>query len=239
MLRFNKNRLASAFDRFYLEAGTSSAYLKFCHEVHGQDIFQFNLMDKDQYSILGRFAGIIPGSKILDLGCGPGRLTNYLFGDLDASIYGIDISIKAIEMAKLSNKNVQFIVGDIERPPFKREKFTHIFALDSLYNLPNVPKLILKWKKNLTSDGVFLIFHNNIKGKSLGRDLSKVGLEFREVNLTDNLGKIIERSKNTLEQLKKSFIKEGNEWLYKTKKLEILKLSERTESRYLYIIKGS
>jgi len=238
MLRFNKYKLAQAFDRFYQEASSSKSYLKFCYEVSGIQTFQFNLMDLNQISLIFENTKFDTNSRILDLGCGPGFLTDYLFGSLNAEVIGLDFSSLAIEMGQSNFKEINFLKGSIEKPPFKKEKFSHIFAFDSLYGLGNMPRLILKWKKYLTPEGVFLIFHNNIEGKSLGKELQRYNIDFCEVDITNNFYDIIKKSQVAIDKLKVEFEAEGKIWPLKTKQQELIKLKTLVKHRGFYLIKG-
>jgi len=66
---------------------------------------------------LAIWAGIKPGMRVADLGCGPGKTTFYLnkLVQPGGSAIGVDISQKRIDYAKAhySEGNVEFITGDI------------------------------------------------------------------------------------------------------------------------------
>lgn len=66
---------------------------------------------------LAIWAGIKPGMRVADLGCGPGKTTFYLNKLVQpaGSAIGVDISEKRIDYAKThySEGNVEFITGDI------------------------------------------------------------------------------------------------------------------------------
>ncbi len=52
-------------------------------------------------------------AKLLDVGCGPGNITKYLLSKKsDFDIFGIDISPKMIELAKINNPLANFEVMD-------------------------------------------------------------------------------------------------------------------------------
>jgi 2-polyprenyl-3-methyl-5-hydroxy-6-metoxy-1,4-benzoquinol methylase len=55
--------------------------------------------EKEQTQILKRCVGDIRGKKVLDAGCGTGRISRYLAG-LGATVRGIDFSAKTIDIAK-------------------------------------------------------------------------------------------------------------------------------------------
>jgi len=84
------------------------------------------------------------GDKILDLGCGNGRLF-ILFQDADVEYIGIDSCENLIEFAKKqfnnpsaeSRRQPQFIVSSALNLPFKHEEFDVIFSIAVLHHIPS------------------------------------------------------------------------------------------------------
>jgi len=76
--------------------------------------------DPEIVKMMATWAGIRPGMRVADLGCGPGK-TTFCLGKLvqsKGSAVGLDISQKRIDHAKANykKKNVTFITGDIRKP---------------------------------------------------------------------------------------------------------------------------
>jgi SAM-dependent methyltransferase len=66
--------------------------------------------------------GVLPGSELLDAGCGTGRYATEL-GRRGYIVHGIDASPELIDVARRSseaNQSVSFAVGDILRPAARR-----------------------------------------------------------------------------------------------------------------------
>lgn len=93
------------------------------------------------------------GDRVLDLGCGNGRLT-VLFKDKNIEYIGVDISEKLIEIAKdkFSIYNFQFtispkfMVADGLNLPFPDNYFDKVFSIAVLHHLPS-KKLRAKFVK--------------------------------------------------------------------------------------------
>ena len=66
------------------------------------------------------WAGIKPGMRVADLGCGPGKTSFYLneLVQPGGSIIGVDISKQRIDYAQshYQNKGIEFYLGDIRSP---------------------------------------------------------------------------------------------------------------------------
>lgn len=87
---------------------------------------------------------ISPDNNILDLGCGSGLLIEYLksLNLFYKNIYGIDFSIRLIEMAR--EKGEFSILGDIINLPYKDNSFNSIISFTVLRVYPDYEEMILK-----------------------------------------------------------------------------------------------
>lgn len=94
-----------------------------------------------------------PSGKLLEIGCGRGKLLNNLKEDY--SVLGTDISSAAIdEASKLMDKRL-LEVSNIEKDSIKG-KYDLILAFDVLEHLKNPKKAIVKIKKALRKGGIFI-----------------------------------------------------------------------------------
>lgn len=97
------------------------------------------------------------GLKILDTGCGTGKLTEILFSrGFDVS--GIDKSEKAIEIAKSKNDKINYKVGDITKlsKEYRKESFNIVVStFATLYlNKSQLSKFFNEVKKVLKKQGL-------------------------------------------------------------------------------------
>ena len=76
------------------------------------------------------------GSKILDLGCGNGRVYE-LLKDKGIEYYGLDISEELIKKAKRSIAKGHFIVGDLLHTPYKDGEFDIVLCVATLHHIPS------------------------------------------------------------------------------------------------------
>ncbi len=95
-----------------------------------------------------RLMGDITGKKILDAGCGDGRLC-YELRNSNAKIFGVDYSERAIAFAKIFNPNAVFFNESLDS--FNtNEKFDFIVLLETLEHIiPAETNKVLKNLKNL------------------------------------------------------------------------------------------
>ena len=87
------------------------------------------------------------GKKALDVGCSAGGFSMRL-KELGFDVVGIDISEKAIDMAKKLSKNIRYYVADITEWKIK-EKFDYIFGMFDLLSFIMKKELRIKALKNM------------------------------------------------------------------------------------------
>ena len=63
---------------YYTALPTSPATAAFCARVYGRDLGQHGYMDLPQLDALLAAADLGPASRVLDLGCGDGRIAEYV-----------------------------------------------------------------------------------------------------------------------------------------------------------------
>ncbi len=83
---------------------------------------------------LGQY--IKDGDKILDLGCGNGRLIE-LIKDKKVSYTGLDISKELINLAKKKYPDHHFRIGNLYNLPFANNSFGKVFAIASIHHIPS------------------------------------------------------------------------------------------------------
>ncbi|MFA6096450.1 MAG: class I SAM-dependent methyltransferase [Candidatus Paceibacterota bacterium] len=101
----------------------------------------------------------VPGLKILDLGCGDGRLSAELVRK-GHEVWGVDIFPNGIEDAK--KKGINAIEADIEaKLPFQDSAFDLVLALDTLEHLYDEEGVLKEVFRILKADGKVIISYPN------------------------------------------------------------------------------
>ncbi len=96
-------------------------------------------------------------NRILDLGCGNGRLFS-LFKDKKVEYIGLDSCQELIEIAR-KKLQVKFIVGDALNLPFQNNEFDVVFGVALLHHIPSEQfrQKVLKECRRVLKPGGFLI----------------------------------------------------------------------------------
>ena len=255
-LIFKKVILKFALNRSLYKAENSKTYSKFCELVYGKDLTQFNMADMEQIDKLVEVMNLDQESKVLDLGCGAGRISEYIQQKTDCDYLGIDYANKPIKYANIRNKDnhkLNFIHMDFNNLKLKDMSFDAVIAIDTIYFATDLEKLVKKIKSLLNPGGKLLIFSTEMIGTEDSRDLLKPETSSIGKKLKSNGYKIeyidyTEKEKNhwkleseVAEQLKDQFFEEKNRILYSSRKFESDRWLEYVKddrlARYLYIAK--
>jgi ubiquinone/menaquinone biosynthesis C-methylase UbiE len=96
---------------------------------------------------------------ILDVGCGDGYYSFLLSRLGEFNITGVDSDKQALTIAKrqIGKKNVQFVVGDVLKLPFKTGSFNKLVCSEVLEHLPDDKKGLQEMYRVLKKNGTLYI----------------------------------------------------------------------------------
>lgn len=145
------------------------------YDKHGEEYHKIQVSSAhirralDPYT-LDVWKKLVHNKTVLDVGCGSGRVANYL-APYCRKIVGLDISKTLVSIAKRENKNknAAFIVGDAEKLPFKAGAFDIVICYGLLHHMEKPEKVINEASRVLKKGGFFL------------------GYEFMETQIYDEL----------------------------------------------------
>jgi|SRR3989304_8897977 len=98
--------------------------------------------------------------RILDLGCGEGTRLNYLCKNPDSCV-GVDISSKAVEIAKKKYARISFLNANLEKLPLKDESFDLVYSAFVLEHLDQPERVINEAVRVLKKGGRMLLVAPN------------------------------------------------------------------------------
>jgi 2-polyprenyl-3-methyl-5-hydroxy-6-metoxy-1,4-benzoquinol methylase len=116
---------------------------------------QLSSNDKAAAELIG-----IPGSRVLDIGCGDGKFTRRLSVHTGAAI-GIDVKANKIEQARSAAREegvpATFVVASGEAIPAGDETFDVVVFSNSLHHMPSPAKALADAVRVLKSGGVLYV----------------------------------------------------------------------------------
>lgn len=104
-----------------------------------------------------------PDSSVLDLGCGNGRLLEFLKRHGFKKYLGVDQSAVLLKLAKKNHPKSRFLEADMSEIELK-DKFDGLFAIASFHHLPPHKQLaaLKNWRKMLKKGGYLFMTNWNL-----------------------------------------------------------------------------
>jgi SAM-dependent methyltransferase len=90
-------------------------------------------------------------TRILDVGCGLGSITERFVKELKADVQAIDVSARMVELARARGIDAQ--VADAEQLPFRDGEFDCVFAGWVLYHVPGLEQALSECARVLRPGG--------------------------------------------------------------------------------------
>ncbi len=162
------------------------------------------------------------GDKVLDLGCGNGRFSQYL---RESEYTGVDFSKNLIEEAEERFPSKLFKVGSALQIPFEEKTFDKVYSIAMIHQVPgkdNRIKALQDIKRVLKINGFAFLTVWNIKKN----DKAFKNYSFRYIHCEDDLKQmtLIEKIKDFLTP--RNFFLKGNRYYYIFKRGELTYLSQ-------------
>jgi ubiquinone/menaquinone biosynthesis C-methylase UbiE len=130
-------------------------------KYHGSIVYQ--TMDEKLVGILKKHIEIagLRNPHVLDLGCGPGSLTEKLSAVSGIKLTGVDISPAMIHQAKARFPEADFFVDDMEALSFDDGTFDVVFCSGVLHHLPVLDLALKEIRRVLKTNGIVVLREPN------------------------------------------------------------------------------
>jgi SAM-dependent methyltransferase len=251
------------YTRFYDAVAGSAANAEYCARVYGRNLCQHGFADLAHLDHLIRVSGMGAGSRVLDLGCGNGMISEYFSDQTCAHVTGIDFIPKAIRDALARTKpkrdRLDFRVMDIAHLDFREASFDVIVSVDTLYFADPV-ETVRGCRPLLRDGGRLIAFFDQSCGPAtpleqypsditladnteLARALQELGFSYRTWDYSEAMLAHLRRRRPVLAALKAQFAAEGNLFLCESHLGESLCIerayTHNAGKRYLYLASPS
>jgi len=136
---------------------------------HYLELFREEFQSKPyDLAALAEFAaGLGPGARVCDAGCGPCGHVARILANHGLEVVGIDISPRCIELARIEQPNLEFQVMDLARLDFAVGELDGLLAYYSLHYQPKVslPAVFAGFARVLRPGGRVLIVAKQGEGE--------------------------------------------------------------------------
>ena len=157
-----------------LQADNLLKQVKDSYEIIADHFSQTRYRDWPEFAVFKKY--IKSGDKVLDAGCGNGRLFDYL-KELKVEYQGIDISPKLIATAQNKYPKTKFKVADILSLPFIDQLFDVLVSIATLHHVPSTEyreQVIKDFYRVLKPGGYLLITVWNLAQTEMNKELNNL-----------------------------------------------------------------
>ena len=201
-------------------------------------------------------AHINKGSVILDVGCGNGKMVEYIVNKTNATAYGFDYSQNAIDHAYSRTKSKQdkliFQVGLIDEIAYANNFFDQILSVDTMYFTNDMVQLVNKIYNWLKPNGTFIAYYSeghlskkttDENNTQLAIALKQLNIEYEVIDYTKNHFELMKHKRLVAENMKSDFANCNLEDYYDAAIGQSISNDmtfeefKKTYNRYMYIVK--
>ena len=226
------------YERFYALVPSSPVHALFCQRAFGLDLGQHGFADLAQLDALVEATELCQGQRVLDLGCGDGRITEYLSDRTGAHLTGLDYIPEAIRLACARTvakaDRLAFVVGDLNVLDLPARRFDVILSIDTVYFSQDYARTIGQLAKALRPGGKMAFLYScgweppaapeafdvatlAPERTPLGEALRVNGLGFHSQDWTEADCRLARSRKQILEELEPKFRAEGLGFVYENR----------------------
>lgn len=246
------------YEFLYPAVAASPAYAAYCEAVFGKDLSQQGFMTMEDLALLLDALRLQAGERVLDAGCGVGRITEYIADTTHARMTGLDFSPTAIAMATARTAGHEsaptFVVGDMMDVVYAPASFDAILALDTLYFTDDLEGLMARFWRWLKPGGRLAMFYGGVRFSEedplyllqadrthLATALRQLGIPYETQDLTEKSYRHHVAKRRAADAFEDRFCAEGNEALHAYIHRESIDVRttlaafRQTNSRYLYL----
>lgn len=242
------------YDNYFTLDQVSAVHSTFCERVYGIDFSQHGLIDHNELSVLiSKLKDFSPRS-VLDIGCGNGRITEWICAQTKADCVGIDISSEAVRYANgrvPGNSKLRFLEGNLNNIPGIAQ-YDCILFLDTLYYAANLLDTLKQALATLAPDGrIYAYFSQWImdvdykenllpRNTHLAKALDELKVKYEFTDLTISGLNHWRKKFEVLGMMKEDFVAEGSIRLWEYRYREANRYAHWGDdkySRFLYEIR--
>lgn len=243
----------SAYQDFYKMAATSEVFKKYCMRAFGADFSQDGFSDLKQLKKLLRTVTLDKSSCVLDIGCGNGKMLEYIHNKTGAKIYGFDYSETAIESAHKRMSNIgNFMVSLIGEADYPSDKFDLITSMDTIYFAIDMVTFVAQIYNWLKKGGSFICGYQegdvmdkteDFNTTNLAKAFKANGYKYEAINYTKETYEMLKHKRKVILEMEEEFFINGLELWYEVVKgqTESVKVPfseyQKNNARYIYILK--
>jgi len=199
---------------FYEAIETSAAFSEYARRVFGRDLSQHGFSNMDQLHQMLALINLTPTSRVLDIGCGNGKIAEYISDLTQAAVTGVDYAptaiAQAVQRTKSKSDRLHFYVSNIEDLDLGDKLFDVILSIDSIFFGKDLSTTVARLKSLLWPGGQMAIFC----GDELAAALRQNGLSYDVYDFSRENYAHQQLKHQVATELQEAFAAEGNSFIW-------------------------
>jgi SAM-dependent methyltransferase len=244
------------YNEYFRRAADSATHSRFCEAVYGRDLCQHGMMDVDEMVFVTSL--LKPGSKVLEIGCSNGHITEHLHQHSGCDILGLDYADAAVAQAQARTQGkagLDFQVTDLIHEELPGDGYDSILSIDSIYFMGDYNKTLAKLNSKLNPGGRMIIAAFQVREDHepesvlqaghtrMDQALKSLGFKYIQHDFTANVRNHWLKNYEYSRALQEDFTAEGNAFLCEARMAENGWFRDHAERetlvRFLYIVENN
>jgi len=233
---------------FYYAIENSQAFDEYSRRVFGANFGQHGFSDITQIQRMLNLLRLNKSSKVLDIGCGNGKMAEYISDLTQASTIGIDYVQEAIEQAirhtQDKRNRLNFKTANLEFLDFVDESFDTIISIDTIFFGRAMKATLAGLIRVLKATGRMAVFNGDYQNEDFLAALAENNLIYEVYDFSQEHIEHMLLKHRVAKELQQTFEAEGNAFIWENLMAESFadlssfsKTDFNPKARYLYIVK--
>lgn len=199
---------------FYTATEKSRTFSLYCERVFGKDLSQHGFSDLDELHWMLDLVQFDETKHVLDIGCGSGRISEYISDLTAARVMGIDYMPEAIAQANRrtasKRERLCFQVGNFDELDPVGKRYNVILSIDSIFFGEDLTATVANLNQLLEPGGEMVIFC----GDDLSTALKQNRLAYEVHDRSREHHEHLQQKRRAAIELKEDFEAEGYRFIW-------------------------
>jgi ubiquinone/menaquinone biosynthesis C-methylase UbiE len=206
------------YREFYSVVEQSAAFDQYAKMVFGMNFNQHGFSDISQINLMLTYVRLGNDSNLLDIGCGNGKMAEYISEQTGCQVTGIDYVPEAIDSAihrtQYKRDRLKFELMNLEHLTFPDRTFDAIVSVDTIFFGRNMDDTIAGLCRVLKNTGRITVFNGDYQRDQFLKAISKNRMTIKSYDLTrEHIDHMLLKHK-VASKLHEAFKAEGNEFIW-------------------------
>jgi ubiquinone/menaquinone biosynthesis C-methylase UbiE len=250
-----RDRMRTSFEKGLVRSFESAANQELCRRIYGNDQYQLNMVDTEQWEKLQEVLSPSSEDHLVDLGCALGAISESLSDRFGCRVTGVDFARPAIAAARKRTRDkshrLHFEVGDLNELELPAQSYDLALSVDTLYFVQDLERVVRDIVGLVRPGGKLAVFwtqHRPQDGDSeslepgataVAQALDACQIPWRHWEYTLQAQDLWIQTVEVLDSLEEAYAEEGNADLWDSRRNEAATMRKAYEAgrvrRYLYL----